>query len=669
MLPLLDASLPRAPTKAQPAWLTMPEATSLPDALGAAVDLRAVVSAVSAIAETLARLDDQAIHHRDIKPSNLYELAGAWLVGDFGIATYPGKPDRTHPKRKLGPLGFLAPEMLDHPQLAAPGPADVFSLAKSLWALACNESWPPQGQIPLDDHELRLSVRTTESRASLLEHLLHRATTRKPEERPTMQDFATNLVDWLTPQTARRSPQQLDQFARRIQAARAPSDAKRAAAANRKRAMENALSGLEEHLERLSTTIAAQGLEGEVITSTGVLSEVGVAFGSGGPRSGRELRMFLDEERTDGRGPLELVVAVGVEDLGAGRVRLLAAYVVGENHLGRRTIWTTDSAVLSGTASELAGMAAVGTGLDEQLTAALTALLERAEARHPPPTLRDSVGAAVGSDGALYVLGGQYQFGGGALATLESFDRATGTWQTRASMPTARMQVRAVATEMGVLAMGGHTAAGHLATLECYDVRADRWRRLAPMSEPRSEMACVAAPDGRVYAIGGYSAASPHGVGVVEAYDPQADRWTALAPAPIARRGLAAALGPDGLIYVFGGVNPLVSESPTAAVEVFDPSTGVWTGGRAPMPTARAFLAATRGLDQLIYLVGGVGADRADSTVVEAYDSERDVWVAAAPLKWPRSNFAAVTCRDGQMIAVSGRVAETEATEVISAAP
>jgi serine/threonine protein kinase len=83
LLPLLDAHLPETPSKHDQPWLAMPIVKPIASAL-AGVPLASVVAAMATIADTLYRSQrDFGIAHRDIKPGNLYELDGAWLIGDF----------------------------------------------------------------------------------------------------------------------------------------------------------------------------------------------------------------------------------------------------------------------------------------------------------------------------------------------------------------------------------------------------------------------------------------------------------------------------------------------------------------------------------------------------------------------------------------------------------
>jgi hypothetical protein len=44
--------------------------------------------------------------HRDIKPGNLYELDGAWLIGDFGLIAVPEASGLTVDGRQVRPTAW-----------------------------------------------------------------------------------------------------------------------------------------------------------------------------------------------------------------------------------------------------------------------------------------------------------------------------------------------------------------------------------------------------------------------------------------------------------------------------------------------------------------------------------------------------------------------------------
>jgi serine/threonine protein kinase len=196
ILPLIEANLPARETERDHPWLAMPEATPLQAALGRDADLRNVVAAMAEIAASLEQLVSQGITHRDIKPSNLYFYEGKYVLGDFGLVAFPGKQALTQPRRWLGPKGYLAPEMIMHPESAAGGPADVYSLAKTIWVLASGEAWPPPGEQRLDIRELLLEHRTGHHWSYLLDRLIAKSTRFTPGERPMMAEVRDELLAW-----------------------------------------------------------------------------------------------------------------------------------------------------------------------------------------------------------------------------------------------------------------------------------------------------------------------------------------------------------------------------------------------------------------------------------------------------------------------------------------
>lgn len=196
VLPLVAAELPRSPSDGQP-WLATAVATPVAEALGQDASLVAVVEVARDYALTLADLAGRGIGHRDIKPDNLFRYEERWVLGDFGLATYPMKSTITTSARRLGPLYFMAPEMLRSPDEAEAEPADVYSLAKTLWVLASGQRYPPEGQVRTDIPQNDLSQWASERGALALGLLIERATAVSPADRPASGEFAAQLDAWL----------------------------------------------------------------------------------------------------------------------------------------------------------------------------------------------------------------------------------------------------------------------------------------------------------------------------------------------------------------------------------------------------------------------------------------------------------------------------------------
>src|SRR5436190_1914589 len=179
----------------------------------------------------------------------------------------------------------------------------------------------------------------------------------------------------------------------------------------------------------------------------------------------------------------------------------------------------------------------------------------------PMPTARYGLGVAA-VNGILYAVGGVS--GSAILATVEAYDPVTNTWTTKASMPTARYLLAVAVSDRILYAVGGYNSqSGILATVEAYDPVTGTWTTKTSMPTERTNLG-VATVDGIFYAVGGVSGSAI--LATVEAYDPVTNTWTPQAPMPTAR----GYLGVDGIIgtlYAVGGFN----RGPSAANEAFTP--------------------------------------------------------------------------------------------------
>lgn len=194
IVPVLDADPGESPQ-----WFVMPEARKLSEILspgGRTAGLREVVEVIRQVAGTLAVLADRGVSHRDIKPANLLSLQGRPVVADFGIAAWPDRPELTSATHKMGPLYFLAPEMR-FPKPGTPGyPADVWSLAKTLFVLAKGLDFPPEGTHYVQGNEYSLWAQGGET-AMDLAPVMEAATAYEPRDRLTMAAFRDELTAWL----------------------------------------------------------------------------------------------------------------------------------------------------------------------------------------------------------------------------------------------------------------------------------------------------------------------------------------------------------------------------------------------------------------------------------------------------------------------------------------
>lgn len=170
------------------------------------------------------------------------------------------------------------------------------------------------------------------------------------------------------------------------------------------------------------------------------------------------------------------------------------------------------------------------------------------------PTARYSAGAAFGSDGRMYVIGGNAGTDPVSVRTNEAFDPRTQSWQQAAPMPTGRRGLVAVARDGLIYAIGGWDNGTTLDVVEIYDPATNSWTSGAPIPSRRAWAAGCLGQDGRIYVSGGFDHVTSRFIGTVEAFDPRTNSWeTQSGSLSIARANHGMATGADGRMYVVGG--------------------------------------------------------------------------------------------------------------------
>lgn len=327
ILPVIDASIPRRPSRATPAWFSMPLARPIREALGDHPDLAIVVATVADLAATLAVLADDGISHRDLKPENILVLDDQVVLGDFGLVSFPGKDPVTAADKALGPRNYLAPEMLQNPASADGHPADVYSLAKTLWALAVGAQAPPPGEQRTDTAEHRLSDQVSHPRAALLDDLIEACTRHNPQRRPTMTDVDAELRAWLAPSSP-RSHTDVTDLAARAKAATAENERQARERTVRWQAFSEILMQLGTRLEPLAQSLRDQGLgngqikDGEVLLRTSGINRYS-KYGDSIYLGGRLI--FL---QPTGMALPNLFIGYGAELYASGHLHLVAAHAM-----------------------------------------------------------------------------------------------------------------------------------------------------------------------------------------------------------------------------------------------------------------------------------------------------------------------------------------------------
>jgi N-acetylneuraminic acid mutarotase len=230
-----------------------------------------------------------------------------------------------------------------------------------------------------------------------------------------------------------------------------------------------------------------------------------------------------------------------------------------------------------------------------------------------------------------------------------------GDWRAEPEMPTLRDGPGAAVAGSRVYLVGGiasfdesYDIAHSVATFESFDVATGRWDTLPPLPRARNHVA-VAAVGEAIYAFGGETDRLRIGEAVAESwrYDIAARGWEPIAPLPTAR-GAAATAVVGRTIYVLGGV---AHKRSLDTVESYDVDTGRWR--REPsMPTRRDHVAAAA-LDGLVYAAGGRAEDRQSFRTFERYDPRTGGWTRLADLPEPKAGFELLATPAG-LVAAGG---------------
>ena len=235
-------------------------------------------------------------------------------------------------------------------------------------------------------------------------------------------------------------------------------------------------------------------------------------------------------------------------------------------------------------------------------------------------------------NGIVYVAGGWTLDAVGYVhvtAAFEGYDPVSNTWNASLPrMPTARARVGVAALGGIVYAVGGSNvaqSANALATVESYNTASGTWsENHTPMPTARYDVG-VGAINGILYVVGGGS--PPHSYyGSLDAYNPATNTWdTSLPPLPTVRHTGAAVAVVNGVLYVVGGST--ASGEQLATLEGFDPSKGNWSTALPPMPTARTVPGAAV-LDDVMYVVGGCNCHNCGcvQNIVQAFDPKVGNW-------------------------------------------
>lgn len=277
------------------------------------------------------------------------------------------------------------------------------------------------------------------------------------------------------------------------------------------------------------------------------------------------------------------------------------------------------------------------------------------------PLLAPSSEQAVAQLGEqMFVIGG-YPPGRIPVDTVQVYDALSDTWHAGPSLPLPMHHAMAASVGDTLYVIGGETGGAGSGQPDVY---LDSAYSLGPNDTdwvPRAYMPTrrsaggVAAIDGRLYVAGGRP---PRGQDFA-VYDPASDGWHVLPDLPTGRNHLAVG-ALQGKLYVAGGrFGAGFDSEKTAALEIFDPSSGTWSSG-SPMLLPRAGVAAVTA-NGCLFVIGGEGnsADpRGVFSQTDAYDPRSDSWASFAPMPTPTHGLVGAAFLDGLIHIPGGSVTQ-----------
>jgi Kelch motif/Galactose oxidase, central domain len=265
------------------------------------------------------------------------------------------------------------------------------------------------------------------------------------------------------------------------------------------------------------------------------------------------------------------------------------------------------------------------------------------------PLARIGAGAALGSDGRVYVYGGAMLDQAMPFTEVDAYDAASDTWSAAPALSSPVDRMGYGTTGDGeIYSIAGNYFADPVATVQSFLPGAAQWLTAPPLPAVRGSLASAVDAHGTIYAIGGDT-----GSATTDELDAFSGAWTTRAPMPTSRTNLAAARASDGTLVAVGGHDE-GGVAHYATAEAYDPSGDTWAELPA-MSVARSDLAAATGADGRVYAVGGYDGAVA-SADVEAYRAGAPAWIELPPLSVGRDTCMATTAADGRVLVFGGKL-------------
>ncbi|HUF01255.1 MAG TPA: kelch repeat-containing protein [Gaiellaceae bacterium] len=234
---------------------------------------------------------------------------------------------------------------------------------------------------------------------------------------------------------------------------------------------------------------------------------------------------------------------------------------------------------------------------------------------------------------------------------------ASAQWEVRAPMPLPRTEVVAATVGSEIVVLGGLTVDRKASTrVDAYSPARDRWRRL-PDLPVGVHHAMAAADGGRLYVLGGYTAA---GLPLRAAFALERGRWRTLPRMPFPRAAAGAAVA-GRRIVVAGGVTAGGRLARNALA--FDLRTRRWSTIAGPTP--REHLGVTSFAGTVFAVAGRTAGLDTNLLHFESWRPGQRRWQRLQPIPDPRGGTGAAALR-GLVVSAGGEEAQGTIAEVLA---
>jgi hypothetical protein len=351
VVPVLDAHLPRSP--GEQAWLAMPVLKTLGSHITSNATIDSVIDAMLQVARVLMSLHSRDVFHRDIKPENLFVENGRVLVGDFGLVDAPGVEPITNGARAVGARHYIAPEMINTPDVARGGPVDVYCLGKTLWVLLTGQRSPLPGEQRTFVEGLCASSYLVHPRGRELDALIDAMTRYDPEQRPIMTEVADELAAWLSPESSSDAPTDYSAMVRTLQRAGAWRDAEAEQRTEDSAVLAAAADAVARAAQRNVADLAASGftVDGDLLDPNHSVGESLIGYVRR-PRAGgevasstRSVAVYPGKSRL---GPFLILWAGATKIIGDPEISLAVGIGLAGHAAGTADLWQEAETIVSG---------------------------------------------------------------------------------------------------------------------------------------------------------------------------------------------------------------------------------------------------------------------------------------------------------------------------------